>query len=851
MKLVSMHINNYGKLSDLDYDFKGGINAFCENNGYGKSTIVSFLKAMFYGLSTYTKSTVAFVDRKHFYPFSKGNFGGNVVFEFSGKQYRIERSFAEKSLKDDKLTVYCDSNLTDELGDVPGLTVFGMNSDSFERLLCIDEEKISIASTGDMNKKLNNFALNTSDDFDIDAVLEKLAKSDKSSKKAIDKYKDTIKNLNNDIHNLEQMKKALDDKYILLNSAQAKADEAKKIHSEASAKAVVIEQWKHYDEKIAESAAFTENAKQILARYKMGLPDKNKAADIQSAITRINSNTDKLTASKVGEAVTGEMELLSKAYPNGFANEQQCKTADGLITELEDARRDYKTLSEKKQDGDLQRLEHHFGGQIPTAEKIAEIENDKRRCDALSQKLLNINKTIVETNRAVVDVKVPNKAVCGLIGIATAAALIVGVIMLFKSAAVGAVLLGFFVALAIACVVVYKCFPKTVKQTVENEPAERANPEYEQAKSELDSITAKMQTDLAYYRYVGKEPSELLFELKSDVQRYSSLISKNKETETQLSELQKKGEAVKSQLNELFAAFGIETTDYRSALKKMNEDKVRFDGLKKQTDDSRSVCEQLEKAIASDKQKAAAFFTEYELTEQTDIDAVIKDIEEIERINKQLDKVNKDAEKFKTENSLAFRPESADYDIDALQKAMNNSIGEVQRLEMEVDDLERDVSILDDKKEELAALIEQRDSAAKRKELLLKVSYELSGAERSLKDKLVKPMRDKFCKYALMIEQTLGQKVSMDKDYRISYDIDGALRSYEHLSDGNMSLCALCFRLAMIDSMFEGEQPFIIMDDPFVYLDSEHFYKTKELMKKLSDDKQIIYFCCHESRNLT
>ena len=125
MKLLSAHIVNYGKLSNVSISFKDGINTFCEDNGYGKSTLVSFIKAMFYGLAGY-KSTSGFVERKHFYPFGGGTFGGNIEFEFDGKNYRIERTFGEKSTTNDKLTVYCGSNPTDDLGEVPGVRVFGI-----------------------------------------------------------------------------------------------------------------------------------------------------------------------------------------------------------------------------------------------------------------------------------------------------------------------------------------------------------------------------------------------------------------------------------------------------------------------------------------------------------------------------------------------------------------------------------------------------------------------------------------------------------------------------------------------------------------------------------------------------
>ena len=52
MKLISLHIVNYGKLSNYDFLFEN-INVICQENGYGKSTIVSFIKSMFYGLDCF------------------------------------------------------------------------------------------------------------------------------------------------------------------------------------------------------------------------------------------------------------------------------------------------------------------------------------------------------------------------------------------------------------------------------------------------------------------------------------------------------------------------------------------------------------------------------------------------------------------------------------------------------------------------------------------------------------------------------------------------------------------------------------------------------------------------------
>lgn len=44
-----MHIENFGVLSGFDYEFPEGLAVICRENGFGKSTLAAFLKAMFYG----------------------------------------------------------------------------------------------------------------------------------------------------------------------------------------------------------------------------------------------------------------------------------------------------------------------------------------------------------------------------------------------------------------------------------------------------------------------------------------------------------------------------------------------------------------------------------------------------------------------------------------------------------------------------------------------------------------------------------------------------------------------------------------------------------------------------------
>lgn len=38
MKLISLHIDNFGQFNNFDYVFEDGINQIVEENGWGKST---------------------------------------------------------------------------------------------------------------------------------------------------------------------------------------------------------------------------------------------------------------------------------------------------------------------------------------------------------------------------------------------------------------------------------------------------------------------------------------------------------------------------------------------------------------------------------------------------------------------------------------------------------------------------------------------------------------------------------------------------------------------------------------------------------------------------------------------
>ena len=92
MKLVSLYIENFGGLSRYSLNFEEGLTTLVEPNGFGKTTLAEFIRAMFYGFPRKSKTLDKSL-RQKYAPWGGGQYGGNLVFEHEGLRYRIERTF--------------------------------------------------------------------------------------------------------------------------------------------------------------------------------------------------------------------------------------------------------------------------------------------------------------------------------------------------------------------------------------------------------------------------------------------------------------------------------------------------------------------------------------------------------------------------------------------------------------------------------------------------------------------------------------------------------------------------------------------------------------------------------------
>lgn len=160
MKIVSVHIENFGKLSKTDIDFTEGLNVKCEENGWGKSTLSTFIRAMFYGFEGDGKRDEINSERKRFSPWQGGAYGGSLALEAHGKVYRITRFFGIRALDDsfelrDERTNLVSEDYSENIGE----ELFHINSESFMNTVFIRQsDAASSKATDDINAKLGNIS---------------------------------------------------------------------------------------------------------------------------------------------------------------------------------------------------------------------------------------------------------------------------------------------------------------------------------------------------------------------------------------------------------------------------------------------------------------------------------------------------------------------------------------------------------------------------------------------------------------------------------------------------------------------------------------------------------------------
>ena len=156
MKLISLHIENFGKLKDFDFVFANGINQIYQKNGFGKTTFTRFLKAMFYGMPKKGNLKSYAAERSRYAPWQGGVYGGSVVFEIKEKTYRLTRTFGKTPDGDTfELVDMATSLKTNDYDQNIGWQLFGVGAETFEITAFLPQEGAPLSVNDELRANLS------------------------------------------------------------------------------------------------------------------------------------------------------------------------------------------------------------------------------------------------------------------------------------------------------------------------------------------------------------------------------------------------------------------------------------------------------------------------------------------------------------------------------------------------------------------------------------------------------------------------------------------------------------------------------------------------------------------------
>lgn len=98
MKILSLHIDGFGKLHDQDISFEDGMNVVYGRNEAGKSTLHTFIKGMLFGMERQRGRAARNDTYSRYEPWQgSGTYEGWLRLESEGQIYRIQRRFHKRS----------------------------------------------------------------------------------------------------------------------------------------------------------------------------------------------------------------------------------------------------------------------------------------------------------------------------------------------------------------------------------------------------------------------------------------------------------------------------------------------------------------------------------------------------------------------------------------------------------------------------------------------------------------------------------------------------------------------------------------------------------------------------------
>ena len=838
MKLIRLHVENFGKLQNFDFSFEKGLNVLLEENGWGKSTLAAFIKAMLYGMPASSKQSLDENERKKYMPWQGGAYGGGLEFSIASGKYRIERFFGAKESSDSfalyDLATNCESNrYSSRIGE----EIFGIDADGFARTVYLSQH--AVVAKGDNNSitaKLGDLLDDVDDIGSFDDAMAALEKRRKYYKMTGERGR--ISDIEREIASLriqmeqltrseEMMRQKERELTILGERIKESTNAIEEVRSKlrragiARERAALIAQKERMQKELS---TLEESARALDVRMKGKHPSPEEMEQKRRLLSSIYEARARVNEISSVTVHTEQYEILHSDFVGVLPSREDFEAMLAANLELQNITHRESSMATATS-GTSRHFLHHTP---PTDGEIKALLNALAAEEAARAAQKEKQGTSKRTPAVICLVFAVLSLIAGLfIPILLALAVVFGVVSL--------------------CLLLQKKKPKEVPTEFAAEIATR------QMLSRYGlSTEGNLRDRLTELSLLSRQWRE---EEAAEQKRAKSLQTLRAKKQQLLQELQGK-----------FRTWHIvlpPKNDYRDDIEALRRDVSR---IARATAETEQKERRREVAFAEQKRLQAEltpflrhFDPDGKMKPSECLDRVQEWETEYRRICGRIPQLREELSRFIVEKGLTTHTEQENASLPnvdalttrerALQKELTDLQGHQAELQSHIGRLSADAERLPELEATVRTLEEELSVARANSNTIAHTAQFLEEAKSGLSTRYLADMQTSFSALLKTLMDNNAPESVMDTSFKVKLREGGKTQHPESLSQGWRDAVEFCVRLSLAEALYrEGEKPPIILDDPFVNLDERRLEAAKRLLVALSGKYQILYLVCHAER---
>ena len=886
MRLVECKIENFGKLSQKRFVFHEGCTFFCQENGWGKSTLAAFLKVMFFGFENERGRDAYNNQRRRFEPWQGDVYGGEITFETGGSTYIFNRVFGRREKEDtfvlrDGQTLLPSKDFSVNIGE----ELFQIDRESFARTVFLAQMDCETDTTSSINAKIGNLE-------DLSDDMKNYEKADRALKERLDKMAPRRKTglLYKKREEISQKQALIEEGKVIGSTLKHLQEERERLQKEEKRAAKEQDDLQEKQKEIGAQLdlqakkekyqllcqAYEERnaAKEERERYfpyRDRIPQEEEMTACMNLVREYQQAEKDLEHYRLSEE---EETAFRDWYPvfagETFSSGEWEDIADRIrkLPELRYAAAG-KRLTEDEEE-ELRRYGRQFVKGVPDDHVIEELQRSWKAYETDRHELQTKEvylRTYQEMQRDREREKESRKA--SLVLPAGILLFLLGAACLFVNLGIGTA--GMFLGVILAVV---GLLGSRKRKAAGLEPEENS---YQRMTEEIEEERIRQQAAEKIFRdffaEYGMEYEEDLAELKfvqlrESARNYQKLTRKKEEYDrsNQDESYRQNKSAIRAFFQKYLPGRVMEESEYSEVFRRME---AAWDTCRSCIEKKNAAQKTIAEAEGR-KQKIMEFLSEYGFQQEEDLYEQLSSMRDHllgwKTACREWKRALEDKEKMEREEGLENL--IGDRHIasgEGQEASMEELAVQAQKLAEERENLSRSImhcnqqieekeEIYNDRmeeKERLQILKEEYEEGKKKYHRMEQARKYLEMAKNSFTQKYMEPVMSGFEKYYTMLTGHSAGQYQMDASTRLTVNEQGLPREIRFLSSGNRDLTGICMRMALIDAMYQKEKPFIILDDPFLNLDRERTERGMAFLKEIEKEYQIIYFTCHESRSLS